>query len=206
MRQRITLAFALFVTAGLMTAGCSRSSTGPEPGDQTGYPERTTPANVIAKFEMAYEAMDADEFLDCLSQDFRFYVNPLDTQGDDALPEFWDRAVEDTIARRMFGESSWIDSIRVWLTQSGDPEEIPGEPGDPSAWRYSEEAIVKIYYPPDLYIWADCQEIFLIRPDEDDAGGNGEELWEICEWHDFDDLRARDREMPSWSRIKAHFG
>lgn len=106
----------------------------------------------------------------------------------------------------MFSESSGIDSIRVWLTQHGDPEELPGEPGDPSSWRYTEEAIVRIYFPPDLYVWADAEEIFLVRPDEDDTGRNGEELWEICEWHDLDDTWGRGREMPSWSRIKAYVG
>lgn len=77
-----------------MAAGCSSSPTGPDSTGQSDYPERTSPENAIAKFEIACEAMDAGECLDCLSEDFRFYVNPADTQGDDALPEFWDRTVE----------------------------------------------------------------------------------------------------------------
>ena len=115
--------------------------------------------------------------------------------------------MEDTIARRMFSESSGIDSITVRLTQHGDPEEVPAEdPEDPSSWRYTETARVRVYLPQDIYFYADCEAIFLIRPDQDDAGVAGQVLWEICEWHDDEDPPGRDREMPSWSRIKWYFG
>lgn len=207
MQQRITRALAAVIVVGLLAAGCSSSPTGPDGNGAPDYPERTSPENAIAKLVMAYEAMNADEYLDCLAEDFVFFVNPYDTLGFQPLPPFWDRTVEDTIARRMFRESSGIDSIRVLLTQDGDPEEIPGEePGDPSSWRYAEEARIRIYFPQDIYYYADCRAIFLIGPDDDEVGRNGEELWEIAEHHDFDDSRARVREMPSWSRIKAYFG
>jgi len=206
-QQRIRLTLAVSIAAGLISAGCCDSPTGPDGDGAPDYPERTSPENAIAKLEMAYEAMDADEYLDCLSEDFIFYVNPPDTLDFPPLPPFWDRAVEDTIARRMFRESSGIDSIRVRLTQDGDPEEIPGEePADPSSWRYTETARVRIYLPQDFYFYADCGAVFLIRPDESAVGRNGEALWEISEWHDDEDPPRRGREMPSWSRIKAYFG
>jgi hypothetical protein len=207
MRRRIGLVTAIFIAAGLTASGCASSPTGPADGGSPQYPKRTSPENTIAKLAMGYQQMDADEYLDCLSEDFVFFVNPYDTLGFPPLPPLWGRAVEDTIARRMFGESSGIDSIRVALTQYGDPEEIPSqEPGEPSSWRYIETAHVTVYLPQDIYYYAYCEAVFLVRPDEDDAGLPGEALWEICEWHDFEDPPGRAREMPSWSRIKAYFG
>jgi hypothetical protein len=206
MLRCVRRALLSLVLAGLTAAGCT-STTGPEPSGEPDYPRRTSPENVIAKFEMAYEAMDAEEYFDCLSEDFVFFVNPSDTLGFQPLPASWGRAVEDTIARRMFRESSGIDSIWVGLTQYGDPEEIPSqEPGELSSWRYTETAHVRVYLPQDFYFYADCEAAFVVRPDEDDAGLPGEVLWEICEWHDFEDPPGPSRELPSWSRIKAYFG
>jgi len=206
MLQSLMRASVLFVTAGLVAVGCS-STTGPDPADVPGYPERTSPENVIAKFEAAYEAMDAEEYLDCLSEDFVFFVNPGDTQGWQPLPESWDRAVEDTVAWRMFRESSGIDSIRVWMTPEGDPEEVPGQgPGDPSSWRYTYDATVSVHLPQDIWFYADCRAVLIVRPDADDLVRDGRQLWEIAEHHDFDESLRGSREMPSWSRIKAYFG
>jgi hypothetical protein len=204
---RFALAAALVLATGLWAAGCSSSPTGPDGGGSPQYPRRTSPENTLAKLVMAYEAMDADGYLDCLSEDFVFFVNPYDTLDYQPLPPFWYRAVEDTIARRMFRASSGIDSITVDLTQDGDPEEIPAEgPGDPSSWRYTERARVRVHLPQDITLHADGRQVFLVRPDEDDAGVGGEVLWEISEWREFEYARAPGRHDPSWSRIKAYFG
>jgi hypothetical protein len=205
--KRTGLIAALVVTAGLAAAGCSSSPTGPESAGDPQYPKRTSPENVLAKFVMAYEAMEAGEYFDCLSEDFVFFVNPHDTLGYQPLPPFWDRSVEDTIALRMFRESSGIESITVSLTQDGDPEEIPAEePGDPSSWRYTERATVRVLLPQDITLHADGRTVLFVRPDEDDAGAAGQVLWEISEWRDFEYARSPGRHEPSWSRIKAYFG
>jgi hypothetical protein len=197
---------ALIIAAGLAAGGCTSSPTSPDGDGPPEYPKRTSPENTLAKLVVAYEARDAEEYMDCLSEDFIFFVNPHDTLEYESLPPFWDRALEDTIARRMF-RSSEVDSISVSLTQDGDPEEIPAdEPGDPSSWRYAERALVRVYLPQDVTLHADCRDVFLVRPDEDDTGAGGQLLWEISEWHDFQRARGPGRHEPSWSLIKAYFG
>ncbi|MBD3348249.1 MAG: hypothetical protein GF400_03505, partial [Candidatus Eisenbacteria bacterium] len=72
----------VLLTAALAALpGCFGSSTGPDDDPEEAgheYPPRTSPANVIAKLVEAYGRTDAEAYLDCLAEDFVFFLNPDD--------------------------------------------------------------------------------------------------------------------------------
>ena len=66
---------------------------------------------MITKVAMAYGNMDAEAYLDCLAEEFIFFLNPEDLDEYPALPEYWDKAGETAIHERMFGEGTGIQNI-----------------------------------------------------------------------------------------------
>jgi hypothetical protein len=170
------------------------------------YPTRSSPENVLRKLNLAYVRMDAEAYLDCLAEDFLFYLNPEDVTDDPSLPEYWAKAEETTIHGNMFGEGTNVEGIEL-LFEHDTEDHDPGDPGDPldDLWTYREDYDLLVHIPPSLTLHADSPSDFVFRVDPDETGPGGTLLWEILEWHDLQDIWASgpDREMGSWGNIKA---
>jgi hypothetical protein len=148
---------------------------------------------------MAYENLDADAYLDCLAEDFRFFLNPEDITNDPTLPEYWGKATEETIAHNMLGDGSSVEKIALALNQVGDPI---GNPAVVDGWDYNHQAELRIYVYPVTYV-ANNGAVFTLCP-SGGPGPGGHELWEILYWYDVDGFWA-GREEASWGTIKALF-
>jgi hypothetical protein len=170
------------------------------------YPLRDTPANAIEKLRQAYENMDAAAYLDCLAEDFIFFLHPDDVASNPWLPDYWDKSVEAAIHHNMFGEGTNVLEVILVLAQVGDPIEIP----DPLArerveWEFRENHDLRVYLPPDLILLAQGGGVYMLRVDPDESGPQGETLWEIYQWFDRDPFDVSPVESSSWTRIKSLF-
>jgi len=174
------------------------------------FKERTSPANVLYNLTEAYKNQKAEEYLDCLSEDFIFFLNPKDVEEDpDLEPGYWDKAEERDVHENMFGSGD-VDRITLTLTQVGDP--VPVDPGDGTGvhYQYKESVDLRVYVG-DTEFWANAPSRFEFRIDQDQVGPNGEQLWEICFWYDLnEDERGSiatdvSAERITFSRAKAMF-
>ncbi len=150
------------------------------------YRIRENPQDVIHNLKTAYVHMDADEYLDCLAEDFVFFLNPEDLLADPTLPEYWGKAGEEEIHVNMFGEGDpHVERIELVFTHEDDVWD-DGDPGDPldDLWTYREDIDLRVYLPEDLILWAEARAEFLFRVDPDEVGPGGEILWEI--WNQWD--------------------
>jgi hypothetical protein len=210
MNRRAMRSLAPLIAAAFLSAGCSTSSTGPEPTDQTEYHPRTSPQNVIGNVGRAYGNMDAEAYLDCLAEDFIFFLNPGDLTEFPALPEYWDKAEETAIHENMFGEGTDVQRITLVFTHVSAVYD-PGPTGDPldDLWTYVEDADLRVELPPNLTLHAEAPAEFLFRVDPDEVGPNGEILWEIWKQWDIEEEgrggRSEGRESTSWGTVKAMF-
>ena len=114
-QHRILRASCTLLAVLAFAAGCSDTCTCP---DDTGYPDQSTPDNVIEKLEMAYEAMDTDAYMECLAEDFVFFLNPGIVAADMALPEYWDKQEEEVFHRHMFADTTIVESILATISFS----------------------------------------------------------------------------------------
>ena len=170
------------------------------------YPLRDTPANAIEKLRQAYENMDAAAYLDCLAEDFIFFLHPDDVASSPWLPDYWDKSIETAIHYNMFGEGTNVLDVILVLTQVGDPIEIP----DPAVrerveWEYRENHELRVRVPPDLTFLAEGGGVYVLCVDPDESGPQGETLWEIYQWFDRDEFDVSPVEPSSWTRIKSLF-
>jgi hypothetical protein len=170
------------------------------------YPVRSSPENVLIKLVNAYERMDVDAYLDCLAEDFLFYLNPDDLTANPELPESWDKAEETAIHQNMFGDGTDVEGIELWLEHDSESHD-EGDPGDPldDLWTFREDYDIRVHLPPDLTLWAISPSDFVLQVDPDETGYGGMPLWEILEWYDLPYEWGADgpREDNSWGRIKA---
>jgi hypothetical protein len=72
MRTIIALLCAVSCAA-VLVGGCSTPSSGPDIPVGPEFRDRESPENVLYNLELAYEEMDLEEYLDCLSEDFEFF-------------------------------------------------------------------------------------------------------------------------------------
>jgi len=191
----------------LALAGCSNTSSGPEAADQEDtptYTARTSPAGVLARFREAYVAMDAEAYVDCLSDDFEFFLRPEDVGNpDNPLPEFWDRSEEQAIHERMFSDPTNVDEVRLTMTTVS----IEFDPGDDldsvddDVYTYRENTDLRVYIGNWIFLGGHSQE-FSIRVDPDETGRSGETLWEIEAWSELDEW---EKVESSWGMIKSMY-
>jgi hypothetical protein len=152
--------------------------------------------------------MDADAYLDCLSEDFVFFLSPDDVNDNPELPAFWHKAEEATIHGNMFGEDGSVEGISlVFALESASHDE--GDPGDPldDTWVFLEDADLRMQFPPDLTLHANSPQEFTLAVDPDEGGLGGELLWEIAEWRELtpEERAGGSKEDPSWGILKALF-
>ena len=176
------------------------------PRFSTRYPLRDSPANALEKLRQSYELMDPVAYLDCLAEDFIFYVNPEDQANNPNLPPEWYKPDEAMMHENMFAEGSDVDYITLSLAQVGNPIEFPSpDPGEPSEWEYHENYDLTLHYFDGLTIISEAGAVFRLRVDQDQAGPGGEDLWEVESWWDVERFEVSPVESSSWATIKALF-
>jgi hypothetical protein len=178
------------------------------PGTDSIYPLRTSPENVLRKLNLAYVRMDDEAYLDCLSEDFVFFLCPDDVNDNPELPASWEKAEEATIHGNMFGEGSAVEGIALVFTLESTSHD-EGDPSDPldDTWVLLEDADLRMQLPPDLTLHAQAREEFALAVDPAEAGLGGELLWEITEWHELspEERAGGPKEDASWGILKALF-
>jgi hypothetical protein len=194
--RRLTV-LALAAVFACVLGGCWNPFD-PDEGDPVDRPPadyriRTTPANVIHNMQVAYEYMDAEKYLECLSEDFVFYPNEEDVGGD--IPQFWYKNTERTLHENMFSESPpdpslAVESIQLTLTLAHRDSVEADEPGE---WNviFEESVDLHVNLYTGLTYYANAPSKYFFRKAEE-PGPNGEVLWEIYEWQDLleDEKRA----------------
>jgi hypothetical protein len=167
----------------------------PNPRPPAQYKVRTSPENVIYNLHTAYEYMNATEYLDCLAEDYVFFLNPDDVDHDPEhpLPDYWDKNEERTIHQNMFGQGTDVEGITLAFTHQSDTFN-EGDQEDPldDMWTYIESVDLRVQLPPDLTLIADAPGEFDFQIDPNEVGPDGEILWEIS--------RQWDRDNPGGSR------
>lgn len=192
--------------AAVFVAGCSTPGPGPELPPPPEFRDRTSPENVIYNLELAYEEMNAEEYLDCLSVDFTFYPCQSDVQNPELeIPAEWYKTDERAMHENMFGDGSDVESISLTLTEIDVQcdEGIPGDPLDDTC-VYTEDVDLRVNLYGGLTYLTTKHSQFWMRVDTDQQGSGGELFWEIYLWYELDEGRwPGDREDASWGRIKA---
>jgi hypothetical protein len=201
---------ALFVPLSFL-CGCSSpaDSGGDPPDDPIEWEIRDSQQHVLDNLVTAYENKKAEEYLDCLSEDFIFYLNPEDVKNDPTLPYYWDKPEERDVHEAMFsgqGDHGGVDRIELTLTQDGDPTPIEVSPGV-FHYQYRESVNLRMHMQEDnLIYFTTAPVLFELREDADQTGPNGETLWEICDWYDLNEEGGRAAvDQGSWGLMKALF-
>ena len=215
MRAGLRLTFAATVAGAVALvfiaamSGCGTSSVAPEAvsDDETPhYAVRSSPDSVIANLATAYEHEDLEQYLNCLAEDFTFYLNPLLVEESEGLPFYWGKAYELVIHSNMFGAAGFVDNVDLELAAIGEPVEIPGElVTDPVCWEYRCSVDLCVVRLADFAYIATAPSVFVFQTDPDEVGPRGEALWEILLWYDLPDDDGRPVEDSSWTGIKLMF-
>jgi len=200
-----TIIVALLIAGVIGLVGCSNSS-GPSDEVDSDYPEPTSPEQVLTNVQRAYVYRNLHEYLDCLSDDFKFHFTEEDQQGWPDFPPWFYKSDEQQVHENMFGDEWDVESISLTLTVAS-VETIPGGdlrvPGD----------IVVIVADTDLrinlgdmgYLATSPQE-FRFRTVSGSGERDGRILWEMFEWHDLDGWNNGSRvEEAGWGGIKYCF-
>ncbi len=210
MRTIIALLCAVSCAA-VLVGGCSTPSSGPDIPAGPEFRDRTSPENVLYNLELAYEEMNLEEYLDCLSEDFEFFPCEDDVNNPDLdIPAVWWKGDERTMHENMFTGPDAVESIRLTLTNIV-MEHHEGDPHDPLDDTYvfieGVDLLVNLY--GNLSYLATTPSEFRLRVDQDEEGPYGETMWEIDSWFDLDVTGRSDEsgrtEDSSWGGIKALF-
>ncbi|MCK4511792.1 hypothetical protein KAW64_08640 [bacterium] len=204
--HRVTaiLIVALLTAVVAVLGGCSNSS-GPS---ASGYLEPTSPENVLLNLERAYRYRNLDEYLDCMSDDFKFHFSEADQYGWPQLPPWFYKSDEQQVHENMFGDEWGVESITLTLTVAS-VETIPGgdsgrPTGDVVVIRTGADLMVNLLGGVS-YLASSDQE-FRFRTVLDWDARNGRAHWEMFEWHDLDDYDTGSRrEDAGWGGIKYCF-
>lgn len=208
MRTTLAGGTAFLIVAAILS-GCSSNSLEPAPEPPPEFLLRTSPENVIANIVLAYEEMDADEYLDCLAADFIFYPDERDVQDPELnIPPEWYKTDEANMHYNMFDEESDVQSISLTMTNASTEwiEGIPGHDAD-DVYIYTENIDLRVNVSGGLTYLATSPSEFHIRVDQDQLGPEGETLWEIYLWYELGGGARGDedpaREETSWGSVKA---
>ena len=192
--------------AAVFVGGCSSPPAPPEFSPGPEFRDRTSPENVMYNLELAYEEMNAEEYLDCLSVDFIFYPDENDVQNPDLeIPAEWYKTDEADLHENMFGDGSDVESISLILTEI-DVQYEEGNPQDPldDIYVYTEGVDLRVNLYGGLTYLATENSEFWMRVDTDQQGSGGELFWEIYRWYELGGRRGSgDREDVTWGAIKA---
>jgi hypothetical protein len=202
----LAAAVASVVLMAFLVSGCS-NSTGPSlPTDDAHYFVRSTPDSVMANLRLAYEHRNADEYLDCLAEDFTFYPSERTLQENEWIPDSWGKYSEMVIHQNMF-VTGFVQEVALELLQEGDPVEVPGpDPGDPVSYEYTFGIDLRVDCPDSIQYVATAPSLFALRIDQDQVSATGDTLWEIVQWYDLDEGSCARPVLPTcWGELKALF-
>jgi hypothetical protein len=204
------LVLLVFTLAGCWNPFAPSKGDNDDPIPDAQYKVRKNPGNVIYNLQTSYVYMNANEYLNCLAEDFIFFLNPDDLTEFPELPEYWDKAEEEHIHRNMFGQGTDVEGIALTFTHISEVYD-PGPTGDPldDLWTYVEDIDLEVNLPPDLTLHAQAPAEFLFRVDPDEVGPEGETLWEIWKQWDLNEEKRGDdgyfEDGISLTRLKATF-
>ncbi|MBD3348322.1 MAG: hypothetical protein GF400_03880 [Candidatus Eisenbacteria bacterium] len=185
---------AVVILLSVALAGCwnpfAPEGGGDAPPTVIEYRLRTTPSNVVHNLQSAYKDKNLEEYLDCLAEDFEFFLNPDDVTPGSGLPESWGKSEESNIHEAMFSEVDTIGVDRIELTLTNleisfDPGELPEDPSD-DRYTHKEETDLRVTVG-DLTLLANADQEFVFQIDPNETGPDGETLWEIIEWWDLEE-------------------
>jgi hypothetical protein len=204
--------FVLLAVFVFTLSGCWNPFA-PDEGDKVPTPppeyrDRTSPENVIHNLKTAYEYKSADNYLDCMSEDFIFYPSD-DDQADpqNPLPDKWYKSDEQEMHDNMFTGPNAVESITLTLTNIAEDLYMGEDPDDPADDFYIrvEDVDLTVITQGDDGFYANANSEYRFRIDIDQSGENGEVWWEIYEWFDLDSApgsRGDDaRQDPKIERI-----
>ena len=192
MRTIIALLCAVSCAA-VLVGGCSTPSSAPDIPADPEFRDRESPENVLYNLELAYEEMDLDEYLDCLSEDFEFFPCQDDVNNPDLeIPPTWYKTDEATLHENMFADSSDVESISLTLTIVSIECDygIPADPLDDTC-VYIMDVDLRVNLVTGDGFLATAPSEFRMRididqpnpvPDPDDVL-----WWEIYHWFDLGD-------------------
>ncbi len=177
-------------------SGCTNPFAPPPgpPEDPEPPPERTNPENVLEVLRRSYVDMSAQDYLDCLAEEFIFYTAEADQNDpNNPLPEDWGKQMERVIHENMFADDTDVDNITLTLTNQSidfDPGADPLDPAD-DTYGYVEGVDLRVNIPIEggdyLTLLATANNKFVFQVDPNEVSSEGEILWEIIEWHDLDE-------------------
>jgi hypothetical protein len=206
--HRTTIVIVALFTAGAVgLVGCSNSS-GPSGEVDPDYPEPTSPEQVLANVQRAYVYRNLDEYLACLSEDFKFHFTEEDQQGWPQLPPWFYKSDEQQVHENMFGDEWNVESITLTLTVAS-VDTIPGgdlqvPTGDVVVIR--ADADLRVNLLGGLTYMATTPQDFYFRTALDWDARDGRALWEMFEWHDLEPWDDGARiEDAGWGGIKYCF-
>jgi hypothetical protein len=211
MRTIIALLCAVSCAA-ILVGGCSTAGPGPDIPAGPEFRDRTSPENVVYNMELAYEEMDLEEYLDCLSEDFEFFPTEDDVNDpNQGIPPVWWKTDEAALHENMFAGDSDVESISLTLTIASIEYDqgIPDDPLDNTC-----VCVVDVDLRIDLIggngFLATSPSEFRMRIDIDQPNPvpdpNDVLWWEICHWYDLGSPGRGDAsEQSSWGGIKAMF-
>ena len=203
--MRATIFIAALLTAGVVgLIGCSNSS-GPSP---SGYLTPSSPENVLANLGRAYGERDLDEYLGCMSEDFKFHFTEADQQGPNPLPPWFYKSDERQVHENMFGGEDGVESIVLTLTVAS-VETIPG--GDRCVLArdiviIQADVEVRVNLHGDMAYLTTNPQDFYFRTVAGSEEREGRDLWEIFKWDDREVWeKGSASEESSWGAIKHLF-
>ena len=161
----------------------------------------------MLNLERAYGERDIGEYLDCLSDDFKFHFSEENQEDWPELPPWFYKSDEQQVHENMFGDEWNVETISLTLTVAS-VETIPGGdlrvPGDVIVIRADTDLRVN-FSGGDGYLATDREE-FRFRTVPGSEEREGRVLWEMFEWHDLDDWDNGPRvEEAGWGGIKYCF-
>jgi hypothetical protein len=206
-RTTIIFIVALFTAGAVGLVGCTNSS-GPSGEVDPDYPEPTSPEQVLANVQRAYVYRNLDEYLACLSEDFKFHFTEADQHDVPQLPPWFYKSDERQVHENMFGDEWNVEWITLTLTVVS-VDTMPGGDlgmltGDVVVIRAETDLRVSLA-GGTTYLATSSQE-FYFRTVVGSEEGEGRVLWEMFEWHDLEWTgQGNGREGTSWGVIKYCF-
>jgi len=212
--MRIIIALLCVVScAAVLVGGCSTTSSGPDIPAGPEFRDRTSPENVLYNLELAYEEMDLDEYLDCLSEDFEFFPNEDDVNNPELdIPAVWWKDDEAAMHEHMFAGDSDVESISLTLTIVSVTYDygVPEDPLDNTCVYVVEVDLrVDLYGNTTFLVTAPSEFRMRIDVDQPNPIPDPEDVlwWEIYHWYDLGGSQrgtvAGRVEDASWGGVKA---
>jgi len=176
----------LFFLACRINPFYTREPEPPQEGRRLNLFSRTVPRNVVRNLELTWEKFSHADYMECLSEDFRFSPDPSDsTRFEEVFASPWDRVREEAFARRLLDEDA---TSSLDLSLSLDYEEDRGD-----RYYFEYTYILKLQHNRDAPGYMEGKmRLFLRR----DPLGN----WSIALWED-----EKTGDTPTVGELRARF-